>query len=79
MGAMPWADPEQYWKHSPLYFAGQFRTPTLIIAGQHDAAADELYFALRARKVESALVRIGEERPGDLVLEMEAALAWLKR
>jgi dipeptidyl aminopeptidase/acylaminoacyl peptidase len=79
MGAMPWADPEQYWKHSPLYYAGQFRTPTLIVAGEHDAAADELYFALQARKVESALVRIGEERPGDLVLEMEAALAWLKR
>ena len=25
MGAMPWEDPEQYVKHSPVYFAGEFQ------------------------------------------------------
>ena len=79
MGSMPWNDPEQYWKHSPVYYAGAFRTPTLIIAGEHDDAARELHFALRSRKVESALVRIGEGRPGDAVLELEAMLGWLRR
>jgi dipeptidyl aminopeptidase/acylaminoacyl peptidase len=78
MGALPWADPEQYTKHSPLYFAGQFRTPTLIVAREHDPAADELYFALRWKKVESAMVRLSD-RPADRVLELEAIAGWLKR
>jgi dipeptidyl aminopeptidase/acylaminoacyl peptidase len=79
LGAMPWADPDQYWKNSPLYAAAAFRTPTLIIAADHDPAADELAFALRMRRVESALVRIGDERPGDLALEWDALLAWVNR
>jgi len=78
MGGMPWAEPEQYWKRSPLFSAGQFRTPTLVIAGKHDAAAAELYFALQSRQVDSALVRIGGS-PEDLVLEWEALLGWVKR
>src|SRR5947208_2803143 len=36
MGAMPWEDPDQYMKHSPLFFAQNFRTPTLILAGDAD-------------------------------------------
>jgi len=73
MGAMPWDDPEQYWKHSPIYFAANFQTPTLVLAGERDAEAEELYFALRQRKVDCALVRIGSDR----VLELRAILAWL--
>jgi dipeptidyl aminopeptidase/acylaminoacyl peptidase len=74
MGALPWVDPDQYVKHSPIYFAQNFKTPTLVIAGEHDAAAEELYFALRSRKVECALVRTG-----NAVQELEAALAWIKK
>jgi dipeptidyl aminopeptidase/acylaminoacyl peptidase len=74
MGAMPWADPDQYVKHSPLYSAGGFRTPTLVIAGEHDAAADELCFALRMRR--SECVRI---HAADAVSELEATIGWLKR
>ena len=36
MGAMPWDDPDQYVKHSPLYFAGNFKTPTLVISAGRD-------------------------------------------
>jgi acylaminoacyl-peptidase len=74
MGALPWDDPDQYVKHSPLYFAKNFQTPTLILAGEHDAESDELYFALQARKVESFLVRGGTREA-----ELEAMLAWLRR
>jgi acylaminoacyl-peptidase len=56
MGAMPWDDPDQYVKHSPIYFAGNFRTPTLVLASDPDPGAEELYFARQARKVDSALV-----------------------
>ena len=47
---MPWDDPDQYVKHSPIYFAGNFRTPTLVLASDPDPGAEELYFALQARK-----------------------------
>ena len=74
MGAFPWVDPDQYVKHSPIYFAQNFKTPTLVIAGDHDPAAQELYFALHSRKVECALVRSANP-----VLDLEAAIAWLIR
>ena len=80
MGAMPWDDPDQYVKHSPIYFAGNFRTPTLVLAGDADPGAEELFFALQARKVDSALVRLGAEgRPSRVILEWEAMLGWLEK
>jgi acylaminoacyl-peptidase len=79
MGALPWDDPDQYVKHSPVYFARNFQTPTLILAGEHDAESDELYFALQARKVESVLVRLPEPGPAARVLELETILGWLRK
>jgi len=80
MGAMPWDDPDQYMKHSPIYFAGNFRTPTLVLASGPDPGAEELFFALQARKVDSALVRLERPmRPSQVILEWEATLAWLAK
>lgn len=80
MGAMPWDDPDQYVKHSPIYFAGNFRTPTLVLASDPDPGAEELYFALQAQKIDSALVRFGKPpRPSQVILEWEATLAWLAK
>ena len=79
MGAMPWEDPEQYVKHSPVYFAGEFKTPTLVLAGESDPGAEELYFALQARKVESALASFGAPRPSRKILEWGATLSWLAK
>ncbi|MGA3019273.1 MAG: S9 family peptidase [Bryobacteraceae bacterium] len=80
MNAWPWENPDQYVKHSPIYFAGNFKTPTLVLAGDPDPQSDELYFALRARQVDCALVRIAvDQKPGTWVVELEATLAWLER
>ncbi len=80
MGAMPWDDPDHYVKHSPVYFAANFRTPTLVLAGDPDPGAEELFFALQARKVDSALVRLGQAaRPSQVILEWEAMLGWLEK
>ena len=78
MGATPWDDPDQYVKHSPVYFARNFQTPTLVLGDS--PAADEMDFALRARKVDSALVRLQiAGGPAIEVLELEAELAWFGR
>lgn len=77
MAAMPWEDPDQYMKRSPLFFAGSFKAPTLVIAGDEDIGSDQLFFALQQRKVDSALVRISGDRPSARVLEIEATLGWL--
>jgi dipeptidyl aminopeptidase/acylaminoacyl peptidase len=80
MGAMPWDDPDQYVRRSPITFARNFRTPTLILAGEPDPGSDELYFALQAQKVDSAMVRIpATGTPGEIVLELQTILAWLTR
>jgi hypothetical protein len=75
---MPWEDPEQYWKHSPAYWAQGFRTPTLVIGD--DTQSDELYLGLEARKVDAAQLRMKRTgKPGEAAAEWQAALAWLTR
>jgi acylaminoacyl-peptidase len=78
MGALPWDDPDQYVKHSPIYFAANWKTPTLVLAGDHDQQSDEFYAALQLRKISSAMVHIPDgSRPSAKVLELETMLAWL--
>jgi dipeptidyl aminopeptidase/acylaminoacyl peptidase len=77
MGAMPWEDPDQYVKRSPLFSAQHFTTPTLILAPAGDAQAEQLYRALEARKTAVWLMRWDGSRPSDRVAELEAVAAWL--
>ncbi len=79
MGAMPWEDREQYAQRSPLSYAANFATPTLILAGNPDPESDQLAFALRERKVECTLARLPEGTPAAGVIELETVLAWLGR
>lgn len=78
MRAYPWDDPEQYWKHSPVFFAPAFKIPTLVIAGAHDSQSQELYRALQARHVDSAIIGAGVG-PAAEVREIEAVEAWVAR
>jgi dipeptidyl aminopeptidase/acylaminoacyl peptidase len=78
MGAMPWDDSDQYVKHSPVYFARNFKTPTLVIGDGPEA--EEMIFALQTRKVDSALLRLPQQgAPSVNVLALEAELAWIGR
>jgi dipeptidyl aminopeptidase/acylaminoacyl peptidase len=78
MGVMPWDDADQYVKHSPVYFARNFKMPTLVIGDGPEA--EEMEFALQTRKVDSTLVRLpGGGGPSVDVLALEAELAWMGR
>jgi dipeptidyl aminopeptidase/acylaminoacyl peptidase len=80
MGGFPWTDPEQYGRHSPIAYAANFRTPTLVIEEGEDPQAAALYSALQARKVESALLRLpAMGGASNRVAELEVELAWLTR
>jgi dipeptidyl aminopeptidase/acylaminoacyl peptidase len=91
MMAMPWENPEQYLKHSPVFFAQNFKTPTMVITGESDlrtpiAESEELYFALKARKVDAVLVRIPDEphgirgtHPSHRVAKVEHILGWIQK
>jgi acylaminoacyl-peptidase len=79
MLALPWNDPAQYWQHSPIYFAGGFKTPTLILSHAGDVHGRELYFALQARKVDSALFEMPSGGEAYAEAELETEIAWLKK
>jgi acylaminoacyl-peptidase len=88
---MPWERPEQYIKHSPIFYAKDFSTPTMVITGEQDlrtpiAESEELYFALKARKVDSVLVRIPDEphgirgaHPSHRIAKMEHIMGWIEK
>jgi acylaminoacyl-peptidase len=68
----PW-DPQR----SPILFARNFKTPTLVIADPSDPQSDQLFEALQNAKVDSTLLRLPGSSPGATALELEAILAWL--
>jgi len=89
MKSMPWENPEQYLKRSPIFYAKNFKTPTMVLTGEQDlrtpmAESEELYFALKAQKVEAVLVRIPDEphgirgqHPSHRIAKVEHILGWI--
>jgi len=61
--ALPWEDRESYWRRSPLSLADNITTPTMLLVGEEDWRtptweAEQLYGALKLRKIDTALVRV---------------------
>ncbi|MGQ9736492.1 MAG: prolyl oligopeptidase family serine peptidase [Armatimonadota bacterium] len=85
-----WAEPEHLWEHSPLKYAGDIRTPLLIIHSEGDLRcpieqAEQLFAALKVQGKEAVLVRYPQESshgmsrsgPPDLrVHRLEQILQW---
>ena len=90
-GKMPWEDPEQYWRRSPLSLVGKVKTPTAVMVGEDDhrtppSEAEQYYAALQIRSVPTALIRVPgashgglADRPSQLIGENAAILAWFER
>jgi acylaminoacyl-peptidase len=91
MKAAPWENPQQYISHSPVFFADKVTTPTMVLTGEEDwrtpiGQSEELYFALKARKVDTVLVRVPREPhgirgafPSHRVAKIEHILAWMEK
>jgi len=88
--AFPWEQPQQFLEHSPIYYAKNFKTPTMVITGEADlrtpiAESEELYFALKAQKVPAVLVRVPDEfhgirgRNSHYIEKIEHIMAWMDR
>jgi acylaminoacyl-peptidase len=86
----PWEDPANYLKRSPLTYAGNVTTPTMLLTGEEDyrtpiAEAEQFYAALKLQKVETALVRIPgashgiANKPSNLVAKIASVLSWFEK
>jgi acylaminoacyl-peptidase len=87
--AFPWDDSQAYWKRSPLAYAGNVHTPTMLITGEVDyrtpsTEAEQFYEALKLRKIDTALVRVPNAshdisaRPSLLIDKVAYVLAWFR-
>ncbi|HUA86891.1 MAG TPA: S9 family peptidase [Bryobacteraceae bacterium] len=66
---LPWEDPTEYLKHSSVMYAGNVKTPTLLMTGVLDMRtpmpqSEEFYEALKLRGVPTALIRMNGEYHG---------------
>ena len=66
---LPWEDPSEHLKRSPLMYVGNVKTPTLLMTGVNDlrtpiSQTEEFYEALKVMKVPTAMVRFNDEWHG---------------
>ncbi len=65
----PWEDLERYWKHSPMAYIGNAKTPTLLIHSEHDhrcpiEQGEQAFVALKRLGVDTEMVRFPDEPHG---------------
>jgi dipeptidyl aminopeptidase/acylaminoacyl peptidase len=66
---LPWEDPSEHLRRSPIMYVGNVKTPTLLMTGVLDlrtpiSQTEEFYQALKLRKVPTAMIRFNEEWHG---------------
>jgi len=66
---LPWEDPSEHLRRSPLMYVGNVKTPTMLMTGVNDmrtpmGQTEEFYQALKMRKVPTAMVRFNDEWHG---------------
>ena len=90
-GSLPWEDPEKYRARSPVTYAKDARTPTLLMAGEADTRTPmsetlQMYAALRLAGVDAHLLRFpgathssSAMRPSLFAAEIAATIGWFDR
>ena len=87
---MPWDQPGDYARRSPLSLVGCVQTPTMLMTGEADLRAptgesEQFYQALKLRKVDTALVRLPDAshgmggRPTQLIGKVAHVLKWFQK
>ena len=87
---LPWEDPTEHLRRSPLMYVGNVTTPTLLMTGEKDlrtpiAQTEEFYRALKLRKVPTAMIRFNEEwhgtssRPSNYLRTQLYLASWFER
>ena len=87
---MPWDDPEQYHKFSPISLVGNVSTPAMLLTGEADyrtpmSESEQYYQALKLRGVDAALVRIPgashsiAARPSNLIRKVGYIVGWFNK
>jgi dipeptidyl aminopeptidase/acylaminoacyl peptidase len=66
---LPWENPEEHMRRSPITYVGNVKTPTMILVGDIDLRTpleqtEQYYRALKMRKVPTAMVRLSDEYHG---------------
>ncbi len=87
---MPWENPENYAKRSPLHYVDKVTTPTMMMVGDDDhrtpaSEAEQFYQALKLRKIDTAMVRIPgashhiNSRPSNMIAQVLNTVAWFEK
>ncbi len=66
---LPWDDPSEHLRRSPLMYVGNVTTPTMLMTGVNDlrtpiAQTEEFYAALKVLRVPTAMIRFNDEWHG---------------
>ncbi len=87
---LPWDDPTEHLRRSPLMYVGHVTTPTMLMTGELDLRTpipqtEEFYEALKLRKVPTAMIRFKEEwhgtssRPSNFLRTQLYLRSWFER
>ena len=87
---LPWEDPSEHLRRSPLMYVGNVTTPTMLMTGVNDLRTpmpqtEEYYMALRYLKVPTAMIRFNNEwhgttrRPSNFLRTQLYLRGWFER
>jgi dipeptidyl aminopeptidase/acylaminoacyl peptidase len=87
---LPWEDPSEHLRRSPLMYVGNVKTPTMLMTGVNDlrtpmGQTEEFYEALKYRKVPTAMIRFNEEwhgttsKPSNFIRSQLYLRDWFKK
>ena len=87
---LPWDHLEHYMKRSPITYAGNVKTPTMLLTGEVDyrtpiEESEQFYTALKLAGVDAAMVRFPEashgiaRKPSYLMSKVLYVLGWFEK
>ena len=91
---LPWEDPSEHIKRSPITYVGNVKTPTMLLTGDLDLRTpmeqtEQYYRALKLRKVPTAMVRLNDEyhgfnalglrHPSNRLYQIQYLRAWFEK